>query len=155
VGILVIYFVINVSTNQWKFSLLKSGNFGYIFCHKFSTNQWNFSLLKKREFLVINIIIKSSTNQWNFFYNAKSGKNAKYHSPEKQHFPSGLSLYNLWGCFLPCSWSHSVVDTLTTITAARSARLFVQNVWKHHGLPRKVVSDWGPQFVAEFTRELY
>jgi hypothetical protein len=83
VGILVTYFVINVSTNQW-----------------------NFSLLKKREFLVINIIIKSSTNQWNFFYNAKSGKNAKYHSPEKQHFPSGLSLYNLWGCFLPCSWSH-------------------------------------------------
>jgi hypothetical protein len=85
VGILVTYFVINVSTNQW-----------------------NFSLLKKREFLVINIIIKSSTNQWNFFYNAKSGKNAKYHSPEKQHFPSGLSLYNLWGCFLPCSWSHRV-----------------------------------------------
>jgi hypothetical protein len=47
------------------------------------------------------------------------------------------------------------VDTLTTITAAGSARLFVQNVWKHHGLPCKVVSDRGPQFVAEFTRELY
>jgi hypothetical protein len=47
------------------------------------------------------------------------------------------------------------VDTLTTITAARSARLFVQNVWKHHGLPHKDVSDRGPQFVAEFTRELY
>jgi hypothetical protein len=47
------------------------------------------------------------------------------------------------------------VDTLTTITAAGSARLFVQNVWKHHGFPRKVVSDRGPQFIAEFTRELY
>jgi hypothetical protein len=47
------------------------------------------------------------------------------------------------------------VSTLTTITAAGTARLFVQHVWRHHGLPRKVVSDRGPQFVAEFTRELY
>jgi hypothetical protein len=39
-----------------------------------------------------------------FFYNAKSGK---YHSPEKQPFPSELSLYNLWSCFLPPFWSHS------------------------------------------------
>jgi transposase InsO family protein len=45
--------------------------------------------------------------------------------------------------------------TLTTITAAGTARLFLQHVWRHHGLPRKIVSDRGPQFVAEFTRELY
>jgi len=45
--------------------------------------------------------------------------------------------------------------TLTTITASGTARLFLQHVWRHHGLPRKVVSDRGPQFVAEFTRELY
>jgi transposase InsO family protein len=47
------------------------------------------------------------------------------------------------------------ISTLTTITAAGTARLFIQNVWRHHGLPRRVVSDRGPQFVAEFTRELY
>jgi transposase InsO family protein len=47
------------------------------------------------------------------------------------------------------------VDTNTTISAVGSARLYVKNVWKHHGLPGKVVSDRGPQFVAEFTRELY
>jgi hypothetical protein len=45
--------------------------------------------------------------------------------------------------------------TFVTILAVRSARLFVQDVWKHHSLPRRVVSDRGPQFVAEFTRELY
>ena len=28
-------------------------------------------------------------------------------------------------------------------------------MWKHHSLPRKVVSDRGPQFIAEFTWELY
>ena len=47
------------------------------------------------------------------------------------------------------------ISTLTTLTAAGTARLFIQHVWRHHGLPRKVVSDRGPQFVAEFTRELY
>src|SRR5882762_9420710 len=41
------------------------------------------------------------------------------------------------------------------ITALGAARLFLQNVWKLHGLPRSIVSDRGLQFVAEFTRELY
>jgi len=43
------------------------------------------------------------------------------------------------------------VSTVTMISAARAAHLFLNHVWKHHGLPRKVVSDRGPQFVAEFT----
>src|SRR5271168_2708981 len=47
------------------------------------------------------------------------------------------------------------INTVTTISAVRSARLYVKHVWKHHGLPQKVISDCGPQFVAEFTRELY
>ena len=47
------------------------------------------------------------------------------------------------------------VSTLTTIMAAGTARLFVQHDWRHHRLPCKIVSDCGPQFVAEFTRERY
>ena len=46
-------------------------------------------------------------------------------------------------------------STLTSITAASTARLFVHHVWRHHGLPQRVVSDQGPQFVADFTKELY
>jgi len=34
------------------------------------------------------------------------------------------------------------------------ARLFRDNVWKLHGLPESVVSDRGPQFAAELTKEL-
>jgi transposase InsO family protein len=59
----------------------------------------------------------------------------------------------------------SVVDTLskrvhfipthTTVTAEGAARLFLHHVWKLHGLPRKVVSDRGTQFIAGFTKELY
>ena len=41
------------------------------------------------------------------------------------------------------------------ITATGTAQLYLQHVWKHHRLPRRVVSDRGPQFVAEFTKELY
>jgi len=47
------------------------------------------------------------------------------------------------------------VDTVTTLSAAGTARLYVQHIWKHHGLPNKAVSDRGPQFVAEFMKELY
>ena len=47
------------------------------------------------------------------------------------------------------------VPTFTTLSAAGMARLFIQHVWKLHGIPCKIVSDQGPQFVAEFTRELY
>jgi hypothetical protein len=43
------------------------------------------------------------------------------------------------------------IPTNTTITALGAARLFLQNIWKLHGLPRSIVSDRGPQFVAEFT----
>jgi hypothetical protein len=46
-------------------------------------------------------------------------------------------------------------ETVTTITAAGAAKLYLHNVWKLHGLPRKVISDRGPQFVALFMKELY
>src|ERR1700735_229860 len=47
------------------------------------------------------------------------------------------------------------IDTVTTISAASSARLYVQHIWKHHGIPRQVILDRGPQFIAEFMKELY
>jgi hypothetical protein len=47
------------------------------------------------------------------------------------------------------------LPTHTTVNAIGAARLYMHNVWKLHGLPRSVLSDRGPQFVAEFTRELY
>ena len=47
------------------------------------------------------------------------------------------------------------VLTHTTVTAEGAARLFFYFVWKLHGLPKCVVSNCGPQFVASFTKELY
>jgi len=47
------------------------------------------------------------------------------------------------------------IPTHTTVTAEGAAQLFLHQVWKLHGLPKYVVSDRGPQFVARFTKELY
>jgi transposase InsO family protein len=47
------------------------------------------------------------------------------------------------------------IPTHTTITAEGAARLYLREVWKHHGTLRVVLSDRGLQFTAEFTRELY
>ena len=46
------------------------------------------------------------------------------------------------------------VATTETTSAERLARLFRDNIWKLHGLSESVVSDRGPQFVAELTKEL-
>ena len=46
------------------------------------------------------------------------------------------------------------VATTEGTSAESLARLLRDNVWKLHGLPESVVSDRGPQFMAELTREL-
>jgi len=47
------------------------------------------------------------------------------------------------------------VPTYTTVIVEEVASLFLHHVWKLHGLPKRVVSDRGPQFVASFTKKLY
>jgi len=49
--------------------------------------------------------------------------------------------------------THFVATTEET-SAEGLVRLFRDNVWKLHRLPESVVSDRGPQFVAELTKEL-
>jgi len=46
------------------------------------------------------------------------------------------------------------VATTEGMSAEGLARLFRDNIWKLHGLPESVVSDRGPQFAAELTKEL-
>ncbi len=46
-------------------------------------------------------------------------------------------------------------ETLTTVMAAGAANLYLRNIWKLHGLLRRVISDRGLQFVAAFMKELF
>lgn len=45
--------------------------------------------------------------------------------------------------FIPCS---------SSITAEGVAKLFINNVWKHHGFPRSIITDRDPKFVSAFWR---
>ena len=47
-----------------------------------------------------------------------------------------------------------VIPTTTTVDAVGTARLFVDNVWKLHGIPLTVISDRGSVFVGTFFTEL-
>ena len=44
--------------------------------------------------------------------------------------------------------------TIEGMSVEGLARLFRDNIWKLHGLPESIVSDRGPQFVAELMKEL-
>ena len=44
--------------------------------------------------------------------------------------------------------------TIERMLAEGLARLFRDNVWKLHGLPKSIISDRGPQFAAELMKEL-
>jgi len=46
------------------------------------------------------------------------------------------------------------VATTERMSAEGLVRLFRDNVWKLHGLLESIVSDRGPQFAAELTKEL-
>jgi len=46
------------------------------------------------------------------------------------------------------------IPTIEKMLAEGPARLFRDNVWKLHGLSKSIISDRGPQFMAELMREL-
>ena len=41
-----------------------------------------------------------------------------------------------------------------TCSALDTAKLFLANIWKHHGLPHSITSDQGLQFAAQVMQEL-
>ena len=43
-----------------------------------------------------------------------------------------------------------IVPCRTTIDEPSLADLFLDNIWKHYGLPLTIISDRGAQFAAEF-----
>ena len=46
------------------------------------------------------------------------------------------------------------IPTTEKTSAEGLARLFRDNVWKLHGLPKSIISDRGPQFAAGLIQEL-
>ena len=59
------------------------------------------------------------------------------HDAIQGHFSRGGSLYRL-------------AATDTNVTAERAVDIFIGHVMRHHGVPESIVSDRGPQFIAQF-----
>ena len=41
----------------------------------------------------------------------------------------------------------------TSISSEGIAKIYRDNIWKLHGIPRKIPSDWGSQFTSKFIEE--
>lgn len=48
-----------------------------------------------------------------------------------------------------------VLPTHTTLTAEGMVKLYQDNVFKLHGIPRTFIHDQGPQFATKFMNEFY
>src|SRR5258708_690716 len=46
------------------------------------------------------------------------------------------------------------VPTVTSLDSAGVARLFLEHIWHHHGLPEEVISDCRPAFISNFSCKL-
>lgn len=55
-----------------------------------------------------------------------------------------IDLFSKRAHFIPCSrlWS-----------ACKLAKLFITHVYRLHGVPQWIISDWGVQFTARFWQE--
>lgn len=47
------------------------------------------------------------------------------------------------------------IPTSTTVTAAQTVQLFIDNIFRIHGLPRKIISDRGTQFTSQLWSQLW
>jgi transposase InsO family protein len=69
--------------------------------------------------------------------------------PESQGYDSILVVvdrFSKQAHFIPC---------LEATNAEQLAEIFIREVWKHHGLPKKAISDRGSTFNSHFLRALY
>ena len=46
------------------------------------------------------------------------------------------------------------IKTTADINSKQMAWLFFDNIFRLHGIPDSVVSDWSTQFISKFTRAL-
>src|SRR5260221_11744816 len=50
-------------------------------------------------------------------------------------------------------WIHAI-PTVTSLDSAGVAQLFLEHIWRHHGLLEEVISDCGSTFISNFSHEL-
>ena len=65
---------------------------------------------------------------------------------------------NYTGILVVVDWLTKMAHFIPTrkdITATETTEELMKHVFKHHGLPDKIISDRGTQFAAKVTEEMY
>ena len=70
-------------------------------------------------------------------------------------FPPSHGLDYLWVIVDKLTSMVRLVPTTTRVTAKELAKLFLDQVWKFHGLPNTIISDRDSKFVSRFWREIH
>jgi hypothetical protein len=47
-----------------------------------------------------------------------------------------------------------LIPTTTSLSSTGLAEIYKKEVWRIHGIPRRIISDRGPQFASKFMKEL-
>ena len=47
-----------------------------------------------------------------------------------------------------------LIPSNTSLTSSELAEIYKNQIWKIHGIPRRIISDRGPQFASKFMKEL-
>ena len=69
--------------------------------------------------------------------------------PKFRHYDSILTITDH-----DCTKALLIIACKEEITAKEIAHLFITRVFKHYGLPSKIISNQDPQFNSKFMREL-
>ena len=75
-------------------------------------------------------------------------------------FITGLSITqhghdSIWVIVDHLTKSAHFVPVNTTYLARKYAELYVSQIVRLYGVPRTIISDWGPQFIAHFWEHLH
>ena len=70
-------------------------------------------------------------------------------------FPPSHGFDYLWVIVDKLTSMVRLVPTTTRATAKELAKLFLDQVWKFHGIPNAIISDRDSKFVSRFWREVH
>jgi transposase InsO family protein len=47
-----------------------------------------------------------------------------------------------------------LIPTTTSLLSLRLVEIYKKEIWRIHGIPRRIISDRGPQFASKFMKKL-